>query len=91
LRLALGASQRQIVSRFLLTGLGVSLAGCLAGLCLAGALGQLLSSMLFGVSASDAKTLLSVVLLIGAATTLAWLLPALRAARVDPMPVLRDE
>jgi len=47
--------------------------------------------MLFGVSATDGKTLLSVVPLIGAVTTLAWLLPALRAARVDPMPVLRDE
>lgn len=42
LRLALGASQRQIVSRLLLTGLGVSFAGCLAGLCLEGALRQLL-------------------------------------------------
>lgn len=91
LRLALGAERRQIVARFLLKGLVVSAIGCVAGLCLATAFSQALSSMLYGVSPTDAQTFFWVVFLILAVAALASLVPAVRASRVDPMQVLRDE
>src|SRR5205823_7873961 len=56
LRLALGAVRGQIVSRFLLKGLGVTFIGCVAGLCLAAAFARVLSGMLYGVSTGDAET-----------------------------------
>jgi ABC-type antimicrobial peptide transport system permease subunit len=65
--------------------------GCVGGLALAAAFGRLLSGMLYGVSPSDAATLSGVLLLVLAVAVAASLLPALRAARVEPMQVLRDE
>ena len=91
LRLALGALQGQIVKQFLLQGLAVTLLGCLAGWGLAAASSRVLSEMLYGVSPSDAPTLLTVVLLMLLVAALAALMPALRAAHVDPMQVLREE
>jgi len=91
LRLALGAMRGQIVRHFLLQGLGVSLLGCIAGCGLAVAFAQVLSGMLYGVSATDAATLSGVVLIVLAVATVACLAPAIRAARVEPMQVLRNE
>jgi putative ABC transport system permease protein len=91
LRLALGALPGQVVRRFLLKGLAVSFFGCVAGLCLAMAFSRVLAGMLYGVSAADAETFFSVIFLALAVAALACLLPALRAARVDPMQVLREE
>jgi putative ABC transport system permease protein len=91
LRLALGALQGQIVRQFLLQGLGVSFLGCFAGGCLAAAFARVLSGMLYGVSPTDGATLTSVVLIVLAVATVASLAPAMRAARVEPMNVLRDE
>ena len=91
LRLALGALQGEIVRRFLLQGLGVSLLGCAAGLLLAGASTRVLSGMLYGVGALDPATFAAVTLLVATVAALASLLPALRAARVEPMRVLREE
>lgn len=91
LRLALGAVRTQIVRQFLAQGLGVSLAGCIGGIALAAAFTRLLAGMLFGVSAWDAPTLASVVILVLAVSAIASLLPAVRAARLEPMQVLREE
>jgi putative ABC transport system permease protein len=91
LRLALGALRVQIIRQFLLKGFAISATGCLAGLALALFLSKALSGMLYGVSSADTKTLFSVVLLIMTVAVLASLLPALRAARVEPMEVLRNE
>ncbi len=91
LRLALGALRPQIVRQFLAQGLRVSLLGCLAGLALAAAGTRLLAGMLYGVSASDITTLAGVIALVLAVSIAASLIPALRASRVDPMQVLRDE
>ncbi len=91
LRLALGAVRGQIVRQFLIKGLAVSLIGCVAGVALALAFGKALAGMLYGVSTTDTETLFSVVILIMTVTLLASLWPALRAARVEPMEVLRDE
>ena len=91
LRLALGALQGQIIKQFLLRGLAVTSLGCLAGWGVAAAFARVLSGMLYGVSPSDAATLLSVVLLMMLVAAFAALIPSLRAAHVDPMQVLREE
>jgi putative ABC transport system permease protein len=91
LRLALGARRGQIVRRFLAQGLLVSLTGCVAGLGLAAVFTKLLAGMLFGVSASDPVTLTIVVALALTVSAVASLLPAIRASRLDPMRVLREE
>jgi putative ABC transport system permease protein len=91
LRLALGALRRQILKQFLVQGLTVCFLGCIAGSGLAAVFARLLSGVLFGVSPSDVPTLSAVVLLVLIVAAVASLLPAVRASRVDPMQVLRDE
>jgi putative ABC transport system permease protein len=91
LRLALGAVPVQIVTRFLFKGLGVSIVGCVAGLRLAAACARGLAGMLYGVSTADPETFILVALLVVTVAALASVLPAVRAARVEPMQVLRDE
>ncbi len=91
LRLALGALQREIAWRFLSQGLGVALLGCISGLCLAAAFTRLLAGMLYGVETSDAPTFAGVAALVLSVAGLASLIPAIRAARVEPMQVLREE
>ena len=63
----------------------------LAGLALAAAFNRVIAGMLYGVSPSDGITLSSVILAVLLVTGTASLLPAVRASRVDPMQVLRDE
>lgn len=91
LRLAVGARRGQVVRQFLLEGIRASLFGCGGGLVLAAAFSHLLASMLYGVKPSDAATFAGVGFLVLSTVTLASLLPAARAARVDPIEVLRDE
>jgi putative ABC transport system permease protein len=91
LRLALGALPAQIAGRFLLQGLRVTAAGCGVGVIVALSLSHLLTKMLYGVSNLDAVTYFAVVALILTVAGMASLLPAVRAARVDPTCVLREE
>jgi putative ABC transport system permease protein len=90
-RLALGALRRQIIARFLLQGLRATVAGCVAGLALALACSRFLTSMLYGVSAVDPATYAGVVIFVLLVAAVASLAPAVRAARVDPVRVLREE
>jgi predicted permease len=91
LRLALGALRSRIVRQFLAQGLRVSLIGCAVGLVLAAITVRLLAGMLYGVTPSDPVTLIAVVVTVIAVSAIASLLPAVRAARLEPMRVLRDE
>ena len=91
LRIALGALRGQILRRFLLQGLGISALGCFAGIVLAAASTRVLAGMLYGVSRSDPATWSGVVLLVMIVALVASLVPSIRAARVEPMEVLRDE
>jgi len=91
LRMALGALPGQIVARFLSQGLLVAAAGCAAGIAIAIVFTRLLSGMLYGVSATDPATLGAVATIVLAVSAIASLLPAMRAARVDPMQVLRED
>jgi putative ABC transport system permease protein len=90
-RLALGAARSRIVSQFLFQGLRVTLYGCIAGVALSLATGRLVASMLYGISPLDPATYIGVLILILAIATAASFLPAWRAARVDPVQILRQE
>jgi ABC-type antimicrobial peptide transport system permease subunit len=89
-RLALGARRGQIVGDVLLQALRVVGPACAVGLLLTGAASGLLSGMLYGVSPGDPLTLAVVMGLVAAVTLAAALVPALRAAGVEPVTVLRD-
>jgi predicted permease len=91
LRLALGAARTDIIRQFLVQGLRVAALASLCGLMLSLALTRVLSHMLYGVSPSDPVTLSSVIAIVLVVAGLAALVPATRAALVDPMRVLRDE
>ena len=91
LRLALGAGRGEILTRFLFKGVGVAALGCAVGLALALAFTRLLSGMLYGVPPTDTVTLAAVTVVVVGVSTLASLIPSVRAARVEPMQVLRDE
>jgi ABC-type antimicrobial peptide transport system permease subunit len=82
---------RQIVSRFLLQGLRVTLIGCGIGLLVGAAITRLLADMLFGVSSFDPVTYTGVVLIMVVVAASASLSPAVRAVRVDPTQMLREE
>jgi putative ABC transport system permease protein len=90
-RMALGAGKYQIVSMVLRQGAGLALTGIAAGLAVSLGAVRLLASVLFGVPQRDPVTFLLSPLLFLAAALAASALPALRAARVDPVDALRQE
>jgi putative ABC transport system permease protein len=90
-RLALGASRSEVTRTVLVGGLMFALVGVGLGLAAAVPSARLVSGMLFGVEPLDPLTLGSVALLMISVATVAGLSPALRAARLDPATVLRDE
>jgi ABC-type antimicrobial peptide transport system permease subunit len=89
--MALGALRGDIVRQFLGQGLRVVGFACASGIVLALALRRVMAGLLFGVSATDASTLAFVVALVVVTAALASLVPAVRAARLDPMRVLRED
>jgi putative ABC transport system permease protein len=91
LRLALGAMPSQIARRFLGQSLRVAAVGCAAGLVGGACLSTLLGSMLYSTSALDPVTYAGVAALVMAVSLAAALSPALRAARVEPVQVLRNQ
>jgi len=91
LRLALGAQRRDIIRQFLMKGLRVAGFACVCGLVLASAFTRVLSRMLYGVSPFDPTTLSAVTAIVLVVVMIASLLPAIRASRLDPTHLLRDE
>jgi predicted permease len=91
IRSALGAQPRQLEKMFLLRGLRLAAAGVLAGLVAAVSLGRSMSSLLFGITPLDPAAYVAAVVIIAAAATLATIVPARRAAAIDPMQTLRAE
>ncbi len=90
-RMALGATFARVLRLVVGQGSRLALLGILLGLGGAFGLTRVLKKMLFGVSATDALTFAGVSLILGAVALLASLIPACRAARVDPVTALRNE
>jgi len=91
IRMALGADRRRILRLVMSQGLLLAFAGVAAGVAISLALSRLIASLLFGVAPTDPVTYGAVTALLGAVALAACALPAARAARVDPLVVLRSE
>jgi ABC-type antimicrobial peptide transport system permease subunit len=90
-RMALGASTGSILW-LVLRDVAVLLAvGTALGACGALATGRLATSLLYGVKSNDPVQMFAAAAMLATAATLAACLPARRAARIDPMRVLREE
>jgi predicted permease len=91
IRMALGATRREVVRRVMARGMALVLPGLAIGLGFAWAVGRLLQSQLFEVQSSDPMTFTFAALLMLLVAFLAAFVPASRASRVDPMEALRHE
>jgi putative ABC transport system permease protein len=91
LRMAVGASPVRVVRMVLGSSLRVVLFGICAGAAGALAGGRLLAAQLYGVSARDPLTFVAIAALLAVVALVASAVPALRAARIDPMAALRTE
>jgi putative ABC transport system permease protein len=89
IRAALGASRRNVIGLVLRTGLAPALTGLAVGIATAVLFAPALSGMLFGVAPRDGISLAISVTALAVAAVLANLVPARRAARIDPIVALR--
>jgi putative ABC transport system permease protein len=90
-RKAFGASANQILIGVLREGLMVTAVGLCAGLLLSGVVATVLANAFFGIRALDPVTYSGVLLMVAATTLVAYLVPAIRATRVQPAIALRHE
>ena len=91
IRIALGAATHDIVTMILGEGLRIVAVGVLLGVTAALVMGKLLSALLYGVGPRDSGVLIGASLTLALMAILACAIPAMRAARVDPMLALRSE
>lgn len=91
IRIALGARQGQVLRMVVRHGLRLAVIGVALGIAGAFALTRLMSSLLFGVGVTDKVTFLTASVLLLVVALVACAIPALRAARVDPLVALRYE
>ncbi|HSE36069.1 MAG TPA: ABC transporter permease, partial [Blastocatellia bacterium] len=91
IRMALGAQTSEVLKLVVRQGMFLTLAGLAAGIVASLLLTQLMTSMLFGVTATDPLTFAAVSVLLAGVALGACLVPARRAAKVDPIVALRYE
>jgi ABC-type antimicrobial peptide transport system permease subunit len=91
IRMALGAQRRDVMRHMLRQGMGLVLTGEVVGFALTIFVTRLASSILYGVSPGDPRTLTTVVSVLTSIALLACYIPARRATKVDPMVALRYE
>ena len=91
IRVALGARGSHVLRLVVGQGMALALAGVGVGLAAAAGLTRLMSTLLFGVSPTDAPTFVVVAILLSGVALAACIVPARRATKVDPMVALRYE
>ncbi|HJS97477.1 MAG TPA: ABC transporter permease [Terriglobales bacterium] len=91
IRMALGADRNNVLSMVLRGAIGQVVIGLVIGIPIALAAGRALSSQLFGVKGYDAGVLAAAVVILAACAAAAGLLPARRAASINPIQALRAE
>jgi ABC-type antimicrobial peptide transport system permease subunit len=91
IRVTLGATSRNVVRLVLRTGLTWVSLGMVIGIGGALAFGRALSSLLFGITATDPVTLAAVIAVLVPVAAAASIIPALRATKVDPAVAIRHE
>jgi putative ABC transport system permease protein len=89
IRVALGATSREILGLVLVGSLKPVAAGLAIGVVAALALTRLLSGLVYGISTTDPITFISLPVVLGVVAFLAGLFPALKASRIDPLEALR--
>ena len=91
IRMALGAGAARVMGQFMTEGLVIAASGLVIGIAGATALTGAITTLLFGVTPLDLSTYAAVAVLLLAIAALASLVPALRAARLNPVTALRGE
>src|SRR5262245_17584942 len=91
IRMALGASEGDVLRLVVRQGLRLTTMGVVIGLVASFAVSRLVATMLFEVSPTDVVTFVAVPLMLAFAALTASYIPARRATRIDPMVALRDE
>jgi putative ABC transport system permease protein len=91
IRVALGAEVKDILRLIVTEGMKPALIGLLLGVASALALGKVLASFIYGIAAYDPLTFAAVAVLLAAVALLASIIPAYRAARIEPTRALREE
>lgn len=89
--MALGAEKAHVLQLIIRTGVGLVAIGTAIGVVVSLSIARVIATQLWGVSAYDPVTLVSVVLLLLATGVVACWIPARRAAGVDPLVALRHE
>ena len=90
IRMALGAQIKDVLRLVVIEGMKPSVIGMMIGIAGALALGRVLTSLIFGVSTTDPLTYVAVLMLLVLVCFLASIVPAYRAAKVDPIRTLRE-
>jgi putative ABC transport system permease protein len=91
IRRALGAQTSEVLRLIIGKGMAITIVGLAAGLVIALALSRLMTSLLFGVTPTDASTFVIVSAFVLLVALVACYLPARRATRIDPLIALREE
>jgi predicted permease len=91
IRMALGATWKSVIAMVMSRGMALTATGLAAGAIMAWSVTRAMSALLYGVDAGDPLTFAAVVGLLGGVSIAACAIPAIRASRVDPMEVLRDQ
>jgi ABC-type antimicrobial peptide transport system permease subunit len=89
--MSLGATWRNVMRMVLSRGVALTGAGVVVGVALAWSVTRAMGTLLYGVSATDPLTFVLVGGLLVAVSAVACTIPAVRAARIDPMLVLREQ